>query len=401
MSNNPFEDYQKQFTEMWTENMKNVPGMEAYAKMYENMAGAVPGAQAFSKMFENFGPKSMNAYWDNFTGFMPKPQNMWNVPVANNFWTPFAQIPGMENYWKMYSSVIPNTQDLMKSWTAMLPDSEALLSMMPYKVPGIETYVKFADMWKGLDDPETFVKDFQENYLELMQELLKNFLPEGAVAFVEKPKELMDSFINFYQQTLAPFMQIDESILERIASGDITAYPEFFRDFSKNYEESIEKYFNIMGMGLNREANEDAMKAMNAYIKAMIAYCGLSSMLLSTTIQSMQTLAEKYQEALADGKVFTTFKDSYDLWYTVTEAALVELLNTDEFAKCFGDFSDKYSKYMIAMNKEYERMLASLPIPTNTDMKSLYKTVYDLRKEVRDLKRELQKFEEESEKAKK
>ena len=44
---------------------------------------------------------------------------------------------------------------------------------------------------------------------------------------------------------------------------------------------------------------------------------------------------------------------------------------------------------MIAQNKVYERMLSTLPIPTNTDMKSLYKTVYDLRKDVRDLKKAL------------
>ena len=49
---------------------------------------------------------------------------------------------------------------------------------------------------------------------------------------------------------------------------------------------------------------------------------------------------------------------------------------------------------MVAQNKVLERMLSSLPIPTNTDMKSLYKTVYDLRKEVRDLKKALAALEE-------
>ena len=34
-------------------------------------------------------------------------------------------------------------------------------------------------------------------------------------------------------------------------------------------------------------------------------------------------------------------------------------------------------------------MLSSLPIPTNSEMKSVYKTVYDLRKDVRDLKKEI------------
>ena len=42
-------------------------------------------------------------------------------------------------------------------------------------------------------------------------------------------------------------------------------------------------------------------------------------------------------------------------------------------------------------------MLAFLPIPTNTDMKSLYKTVYDLRKDVRDLKKELEALKEKKE----
>jgi hypothetical protein len=45
---------------------------------------------------------------------------------------------------------------------------------------------------------------------------------------------------------------------------------------------------------------------------------------------------------------------------------------------------------MIALNKVQERMLASLPIPTNSDMNSLYRTVYDLRKAVRDLTREIE-----------
>ena len=77
----------------------------------------------------------------------------------------------------------------------------------------------------------------------------------------------------------------------------------------------------------------------------------------------------------------------------MTEDAYEKLLLTDEFAKVFGDFSDRYAQFMIAQNKIYERMLSALPIPTNTDMKSLYKTVYDLRKDVRDLKKALEASE--------
>lgn len=367
MSNNPFADYQQQFFKMWNENMSKVPGMEAFKDVYEKM---MPQAAVdYWKSFASMAPGA--EYWNKFAGMMPTPDNM------AKFFNPMKNMmPSMENYWK--------------SFAGMMPDSDSFLKMWPVKLPGMESYAKLFDLWKGLSNPAEFAQDFQEKYLDFMEDLLKNFLPEGAVEFFERPKQLMDTCVNFYKETLAPFMQIDESIMERLASGDVTAYTDFFREFSHNYEQSFEKYFNIMGMGLNREANEDMMHAMNAYIKAMIASGSLMSLLYSTAVQSMQTLVETYQNAVTEGKVFTTFRDFYDLWYKVTDGALLDLFNTDEFAKVFGDFSDKYSKYMIAMNREYERMLAVLPIPTNTDMKSLYKTVYDLRKQVRDLNREIE-----------
>ncbi len=41
-----------------------------------------------------------------------------------------------------------------------------------------------------------------------------------------------------------------------------------------------------------------------------------------------------------------------------------------------------------------ERMLSPLPVPVDSDMKSLYKTVYDLRKEVRELRKEIEALKE-------
>ncbi len=34
-------------------------------------------------------------------------------------------------------------------------------------------------------------------------------------------------------------------------------------------------------------------------------------------------------------------------------------------------------------------MMAYVPVPTDSELKSVYKTVYDLRKDVRDLKKEV------------
>ena len=357
MSSNPFMDYQQKMFSMWKDSVAKIPGAEAYKEAVEKM---MPG---------------MEQYWKSAEEAVKDPMEYWKSMTA--------MLPGLDTYWKTF--------------TGMMPDVTRFENMWPYKIPGMDTYAKVFDMWRGMANPTAFAQDFQEKYLDLMQDLFKGILPEGAAAFMQKPMELMDTSVNFYKQTMSPWMTIDQGILDRIAKGDMNAYTEFFREVNAKYEETFDKYFNMMGMGLNRESNEDVMKAVSAFYKAMFATGELMSLIMKTGTDSMNQLVEKYREAVTEGKVMTTFRDFYDLWYNVTEGELVKMLDTDEFARTFDMFSDKYFQYMSAMNKEYERMLSALPIPTNTDMKSLYKTVYDLRKDVRDLKKELEALKEKKE----
>ena len=149
-----------------------------------------------------------------------------------------------------------------------------------------------------------------------------------------------------------------------------------------------------MGFGLNRESTADYMNFVNQGNKALLSMGELMAVITKTAKESFEQIADKVKKDLAAGKSITTFRDFYKVWYSVTEDAYESLLSTDEFAKSFCGFADRYAQFMVAQNKVLERMLSSLPIPTNTDMKSLYKTVYDLRKEVRDLKKALAALEE-------
>ena len=342
MSNNsnPFMDYQKQFLEMWNARLAYFPGMDIYKKSLEN---AMP---------------DVSSYWKTFT----------------------SPIPGLDQYWKSLAGMMPDMNHFMSAW--------------PYKIPGLDNYTKVFDLWKSMGDPAQFAMDYQEKYMDLIQDLFRGLLPEGAFSYMQRPMDLMNTLVGYYNQNFAPLMEINENTLQRIMAGDLTAYTDFFHEFNEKYEETIGKYYNVMGLGLNRESNEDLMKAMSNYNKAMFATGELMSLVMNTGAESAKKLGEAFQNAVASGKAPTTFRDFYDLWSSTTEKELMKLLETDEFSKTFDYFSDMYSQYISALNKVYERMLASLPIPTNTDMKSLYKTVYDLRKDVRDLKTELAELKE-------
>ena len=368
MPSNPMMDY-------WKDMADKMPGMDAW----KNFADPAAFADTWKK-FADANP--MMDYWKQFAD---------NMPDMGEYWKSFQNMmPNMQDYWKNFANMLPGMNAYWDNFAKMMPNADAFKDFAPFlKVPGFEGFTKVFDMWKSFGDPNAMVQDFQDKYMDIIGNVIKSLFPENVQAFIMNPKDFMNMMVEYYKQFVSPWMDIDADIMKRLAEGDPDAYIDFFKDYQAKYAEEIEKYFTVMGMGLNREANEDYMKAMNQWNKAMISMGELMAVITKTAQESFQQIAEKVQADLAEGKSITTFRDFYTVWYSVTEAAYEKLLATDEFAIVFDDFSDRYAQFMIAQNKVYERMLAFLPIPTNTDMKSLYKTVYDLRKDVRDLKRAL------------
>ena len=451
MSKNPYMDFQDQFFKMWTDNMDKMMDSEAY-KEYKEMAKNVPGAEAYMKAMEQMVPNVEN-YWKTMAASMPTMPGMPNNPFANywkdmaekvsadqfieywkevadkmspeafmdywkamteklpsnpfmdyykdmaekmspeafmDYWKDMAnKMPGYEEYMKAYQAMVPGMQNAWDDFAKMMPNPEKFAAMAQFKMPGFEAFSKVFDLWKSFGNPDAFVADFQNKYMTAIGEIIKGLFPDAVQPFVARPVDYMNIMVEYYKQFVSPWMQIDEDIMKKLAEGDIDAYEDFFKDYMKKYEEELEKYFTILGFGLNREANEDYMATINQWNKAMISMGELLAVITKTAKESFDKIGEQVQKDLEEGKTITTFKDFYKEWYTATEDAYEKLLATDEFAKVFDDFADRYAQYMIAQNKVYERMLSTLPIPTNTDMKSLYKTVYDLRKEVRALKKEV------------
>lgn len=429
---------------------KNVPGAEMYTKAMEamvpnvenywkTMAASMPNVTAMNPMdywksfteqnpmdyWKNFATQNPMDYWKNFAEKNPvmdywkefaqknPVMDYWkdyaeknpfadywkgfteNMPNMGEYWQSFQKmLPNMSDYWKSFPTMFPGMNSYWDSFAKMMPDPKKFADMAPFKVPGFDAFTKVFDMWKSFGDPTAMVQDFQQKYMDVMADVMKSLFPENVQPFMAKPVDFMNMMVEYYKQFVSPWVEIDTDIMERLAKGDADAYIDFFKEYQDKYAESVEKYFNIMGMGLNREANEDYMKAMNTWNKAMISMGELMAVINKTSQESFEKISAAVQKGLEEGVSLTTFRDFYTVWYKVTEEAFEELLSTDEFAKVFDDFSDRYAQFMIAQNKVYERMLSFLPIPTNTDMKSLYKTVYDLRKDVRDLKKAVAALEE-------
>ena len=82
------------------------------------------------------------------------------------------------------------------------------------------------------------------------------------------------------------------------------------------------------------------------------------------------------------------------MWLEIYSKAINDFYFTDEFGEFLRELADNSSDFKKKSDKFMERMLSPLPVPVDSDMKSLYKTVYDLRKEVRKLRKEIEALKE-------
>lgn len=362
----PIKEQQK-LMETWTENMKKIATPD-----FEEMQKAMfPNMDAMKAMYGDAQENAKKMYDE----MQAKVKEMYEE---------------MQEKAKAMYGEVPSYEEYMKKFTEMFPMMDDYAKLFEVKVPGLEMYNQLFDFYKGVMNPEDFAKNLQENYNKMMTSFIQNAIPNADVAELFKhPQHLTEQCVQFYQNMMRPWMQLDEELVKNVLNGDADAAIKFFTEIGDRYEATFGKVVKMMNLGINMEAANEQQAAMDAYYKMMFSAGKLSSIMTKSNNANVQTLTETYKNMMKEGQKVSTFKEFYDLWYNTSEKAMEDLFATAEFSKAFADFTDKYFLYLAASNKVVERNLSSLPIPTNKDMDGLYKTVYDLRKAVRDLQKEV------------
>jgi predicted nucleic acid-binding Zn-ribbon protein len=107
----------------------------------------------------------------------------------------------------------------------------------------------------------------------------------------------------------------------------------------------------------------------------------------------METIVQGYQRMGEDANQPKTFREFYQYWWTKNEDAYQNLFKTEEFSKLLGQVSEASFEFKKSFDQFLEQQLKLLPIPTKTDLDSLYKTVYELKKQVRAMAKKLSDLE--------
>lgn len=243
------------------------------------------------------------------------------------------------------------------------------------------------------------LNEFLEKYDTAMLENFIPLLPEEMRAVVLNPYNYMKTLFEVYGKFATPWSDALPELQDALAQTmlkDPTKATEFLKTWKKTYDKTIGTLLTSPVVGQSREAVEQNNRVVDSMIDMVVSVSEYMTSIISVASENSKKAFEDYYEMLQKGEQPKTFNEFFKMWSDKVEEAIEKHFYTDEFSSLIAFTADSYMKFKIESDKAYEKFLAETPIVTKSEVDSLYKTVYELKKEVRTLKKALESKETET-----
>lgn len=286
---------------------------------------------------------------------------------------------------------------MMKS----IPYSPDFISKMFFST---ESYDSLYELWSKMmsdypiDDPEkikNYITSAQKLSIDTIKEILKPIIPEQYADMWQDYDKLSEKYVSSITSFFKPWIDDTAKLndcIGRIAKGDFEALSEYISMISEAYDKSYGRVLNVAGVGYAREVSEEFSKGIDSYIKFMISYFEFMVSIVKISRDASQEIIEKFIKTMKESDDPMVFKDFYTMWLRTNANVFEELFRSEGFAKMTGELTSRAYKLKMKSDELMERYISMFPVPTNKEMKGLYRTVYDLRKENKAIKEELKEI---------
>ena len=313
--------------------------------------------------------------------------------------------------WSKFNPQIDNVDliekfDYLGMWSKFNPKIENMDLIEKYgDISKIYTglYGFWADMNEKImgsaeDQVENLVNEWKENYTNMVVDNFISCLPEPTKSIYKKQNEIWSVYKGDFDRVSKLGMDSYNDYMKYInksASGDKNAYLELSKSWTSTYEETMGKLLNVPLLGINREDYKLQFESMDTYYKFINTLNEYNASIYKVTSDTMEEMVKEYTGMVKEDKQPKTFKEFYEYWWVKNENAFINLFSTEHYSKLQGQLVDNGMSFKKSLDSVLEKQLEMLPIPNQSDMNSLYKTVYELKKEVKKLKREVEDLKEE------
>lgn len=338
--------------------------------------------------------KNMFDAWQNMV--MPN-RNNTQEKTANAGFMDFAS-------WQ--DQAMKNFKEMNDWYAAMFTSSSGSPAEIFKKMnQSVEVFNNIGKVWESLNakaftpDIEGMQRVFEEwsaQYWKFIEDFYIANMPPPVQKTYRQYADVAESYQTVMKNFFSPWTESSNQFKDLAFNGSSFTHFESFLEMIKlwkeNYDKSYSKLLNSPAMGLNRELLEKQYDSMDKAIKFVTSSMQFYGQVFKVSQNTMQKVITDYTEMLKEGTQPKTMEEFHKYWAKEIDKSFDNLYLTDDFSKLMSTVVDSTMELKKEADKLMEEYLALLPLPRKSDMDSLYKTIYTLKKEIKSLKKELEKI---------
>lgn len=311
-----------------------------------------------------------------------------------------------KTYMGMFEQGLDFQKKMMENFSDAINMSGKFAETQQSYMNAMESYGKLFDFWNrcawkpGEGAGDGAASENCKKFIDEMSRMSFGFFNTKQIdelnEMLTRSADLGKAFMDSTESFMAPWSDRKEEIGECIQGmlrGDVESGKKYMDLITQAYSESAGKVLNSNNIGLTKDQMSENMMLCDAYFRMMLSYIRMLAGIQGVMKEAGEEMWQRSSKKISsEGSI--DFRDFYDMWLEIYSKAINDFYFTDEFGEFLRELADNSSDFKKKSDKFMERMLSPLPVPVDSDMKSLYKTVYDLRKEVRELRKEIEALKE-------
>ncbi len=340
-----FMDMQKKYTGFLSDYMKDMPEMNPFDP----------------KAFMAMGPwsdsqQSINDYFDKFKDYYnPLEMNKLFAPAVKDL---FEKMIHANTYY----------MDLYQLWKEL----------------------ENANIDPVVEDLKDFIASLKEKYDMTFKDMVIPFFPKEFQDIMKNTQELMKNYSQKGEDFSAPWIDQYQTLRDLLVEGSLSdkeKLAEFFQLWKAQFDKTFGALILSPSLGMNKDVVEQQNKTFDAYMDMILLSVDFSTRIFAVQNENIDDIIEKYFEMTEKGSQPKSFNEFYKYCSDELEKTLGNYFNTPEYSKLLGQLSSVAMDYKMEAQKLSEKYLEETPLVTRSEMDSLYKTIYDLKKDIKAMKK--------------
>ncbi len=305
---------------------------------------------------------------------------------------------------RIYQDWLKTIQNRLDLYTPLVPDPVAR-NMLDRITRSSNLYTSLASFWEDfLNDGTAGEKEsnaaaslrkWQEKYFTILTEYFTFGLPEGLADIIKKSGEIaviyQQNVVDLFKPWIASSPDLQEEFFHAL-SGDRDASLVFLKNWQKAYQQSYGKLFHIPGIGPAGNLAGKMLVSFESYVQYVSSLNDFLAGIYKTGFDAMEGLLKKMDELRAQSKAPSSFREFYDLWWRNNEETYLQLFKTESFGRMFSEMVDAGARLKKRLDDIMTSVVSLWPIPTQKDMDSVYKSIYQLKKDHRNEARKIEEL---------